>query len=147
MKPSFDFFEPVKVRYVDTDQQGHVYFGHYYTYFDEGVEGYLRAIGYDNQTMLADLTDFLFAESHCTYKSSAKWPEILHVYTRIGHVGRRSLRFEFEIWGQDDRRLIATGYIAAVTVNRDSFKPCPVPVKLREAVEAFQGKLSASDSG
>jgi acyl-CoA thioesterase FadM len=89
----------------------------------------------------------LFAESYCTYKSSAKWPEILRVCTRIGHIGRRSLRFEFEIWGQDKRRLIANGFIAAVTINRDNFKFCPVPTKLREAAEVFEGELSASHSG
>jgi acyl-CoA thioester hydrolase len=140
-EPKFKFFTPVKVRYQDTDQQGHVYFGVYYTYFDEGVEGYLEAIGYSYRQMLADKIDFIFVESHCTYKSSVKWPEVLKVHTRIGHIGRRSLRYEFEIWADADGRLVATGYIAVVTVDRDTFKPQPVPDALRQAVANYEGEL------
>lgn len=142
----FKFYTPLKVRYEDTDQQGHVYFGKYYAYFDEGLEAYLAAVGYNLNQLLADETDVVYAESHCAYKSSAKWPEVLRVYTRIGHVGRRSLRFEFEIWGDEGARLVATGYIAAVTVNHQTFKPQPVPDGLRQAVEAYEGKLPASEA-
>ncbi|MDX1522721.1 MAG: thioesterase family protein [Anaerolineae bacterium] len=138
MTDTFKFFTPVKVRYNDTDAQGHVYFGQYYTFFDEGVEAYLAAIGYDYQTMLAEDVDFVYAESHCVYKSSAKWPEILHVYTRLGHLRNRSVRFEFEILAKQDKRLVATGYIAAVTVNRHDYQPCSVPNGLRQAAENYQ---------
>ncbi len=138
MTNTFRFFTPVKVRYNDTDAQGHVYFGQYYTFFDEGVEAYLAAIGYDYQTMLANDVDFVYAESHCVYKASARWPEILHVYTRLGHLGNRSVRFEFEILAKQDQRLVATGYIAAVTVNRHDYQPCTVPNGLRQAAENYQ---------
>jgi acyl-CoA thioester hydrolase len=141
----FKFYTPVKVRFDDTDLQGHVYFGQYYSFFDEGIEGYLAAIGYEYQAMLHDNTDFLYVESHCTYKSSAKWPEILNVYTRIGHIGRRSLRFDFEITAQNDNRLVATGYIAAVTANRNTFTPHAVPDGMRQAVAAYEGELLKSN--
>jgi acyl-CoA thioester hydrolase len=140
IKPSYKFFEPTKIRYDDTDQQGHVYFGKYYAYFDEGVEGYLAAIGYNYQQMLADNTDFVYAESHCNYKSSAKWPEVLNVHTRIGHFGKRSLRFEFELWAAADSRLVATGHIVAVTVDRNTFKSHPVPDGLRQAVATYENE-------
>ncbi len=129
---------PLKVRFDDTDKQGHVYFGTHYSYFDEGIEAYMKAIGYPYLQMLEDNTDFVYAESNCTYKSAAKWPEILNVHTRIGHVGRRSLRFEFAIWASADDRLISKGYIAAVTVNRQTFTPHPVPDGFRQAITAYE---------
>ena len=140
MADSFKFYAPLKVRFNETDLQGHVNFGQYYFYFDVGVEAYLEAIGYNYQQLLADNTDFVYAESHCVYKSSAKWPEILHIHTRISHIGQRSLRFEFEVLAQADGRLVASGYIAAVTVDRTSFKPQPVPEGLREAVTAYEAQ-------
>src|SRR5919109_732682 len=115
MTNSFKFYAPLKVRFNETDLQGHVNFGQYYFYFDVGVEAYLEAIGYSYQDLLADNTDFVYAESHCVYKASAKWPEILHVHTRIAHLSQRSLRFEFEVLAKVDGRLVASGYIAAVT--------------------------------
>jgi acyl-CoA thioester hydrolase len=135
---SFKFYAAVKVRFNDTDKQGHVYFGKYYEFFDEGVDGYLAAIDYDYHQLLADNTDFIYVESHCNYKSAAKWPEVLHVYTRIGHVGNRSLRFDFEIHAQNDQRLVATGHIVAVTADRTTFKPHPVPTRFRQAIAAYE---------
>jgi acyl-CoA thioester hydrolase len=41
----FRFFAPVQVRYAETDMQGHVFFGHYFAYFDIGLIEYLRATG------------------------------------------------------------------------------------------------------
>jgi acyl-CoA thioester hydrolase len=140
MADSFKFYAPLKVRFNETDLQGHVNFGQYYFYFDVGVEAYLEAIGYSYLDLLADNTDFVYAESHCVYKASARWPEILHVHTRIAHIGQRSLRFEFEVLAQADGRLVASGYIAAVTVDRASFKPQPVPEGLREAVTAYEAQ-------
>lgn len=144
-EPKYKFYTPLKVRFNETDLQGHVNFGQYYFYFDVAVTEYLDAINYDYQTMLADNTDFIYAESHCVYKSSAKWPEVLNIHTRIGYIGRRSLRFDFAVWAQADERLVATGHIAAVTADRQSFTPQPVPERLRQAVLAYEGTLEPPD--
>lgn len=144
MNKSFKFYTPIRVRYNETDQQGHVNFGHYYFYFDVAVTDYLGAIGYDYQTMLADNTDFLYAESHCNYKSSAKWPEVLRVYTRIGHLGRRSLRFEFEVRAEADDRLIAGGHIVAVTADKNTFEPQSIPERMRQTIIAYEGETTTS---
>jgi acyl-CoA thioester hydrolase len=138
MSQPFKFYNRLRVRFNETDLQGHVNFAQYYFYFDESITHYFEAIGYDHQAMHADNTDLLFAESHCAYKSSAKWPEWLRVYVRVGHLGRRSLRFEFEVRAEADGRLIATGHIVAVTADKDTFEPHPIPERLRQAVRAYE---------
>lgn len=144
--PKYKFHTPVKVRFNETDLQGHVNFGQYYFYFDVAVTEYMDAIGYGYQTMLADNTDFLYVESHCNNKSSAKWPEVLDIHTRISYVKRRSLRFDFAVWAQTDGRLIATGHIVAVTADCRTFTPHAVPEGLCQAVLAYEGELLAPDS-
>jgi acyl-CoA thioester hydrolase len=138
MTQSYRFSTPIKVRFNETDLQGHVNFAHYLSYFDVGLTEYLDAICYSYQTMLAEGTDLLYAESHCNYKSSAKWPEVLHVHARIGHIGNRSLRFDFEVRAEAADRLVATGHIVAVAADRDTFAPHPVPDNLRRAVAAYE---------
>jgi acyl-CoA thioester hydrolase len=140
----FKSYTPIKVRYNETDLQGHVYFGNYLSYFDLGVDGYMSTIGYDYQKMLADQTDFLYAESHCSYKSPARFRDILRVYTRVDHLGQRSLRFEFEVRAEPDDRLVATGHIVAVTADKTSFKPQPMPDGLRQAIVAYEEANLAS---
>ncbi len=138
MTEQFKHRAPVKVRFNETDLQGHVNFGHYLFFFDIGLTEYLEEIGYDYQSMVEDGTDLLYVESHCNYKSPAKWPEVLDIKTRVADLGRRSLRFEFEVTAQTDDRLVATGHIVTVTVAKDSWEPCRVPDQLREAIEAYQ---------
>tara|TARA_B100001964_G_scaffold227509_1_gene277571 strand:- start:139 stop:696 length:558 start_codon:yes stop_codon:yes gene_type:complete len=137
----FKFYAPVKVRYNETDLQGHVNFIHYYAYFDVGLIEYMEEIRYGYETMLAEGADFLYAESHCEYKSSAKWPEVLRIYTRVAHMGRRSLRFGFKVRAESDQRLIAVGHIAAVTADKDTFEVRPIPERMRQAVERYEGAL------
>lgn len=145
MSRLFKFYIRLRVRFNETDLQGHVNFGQYYFYFDEGVTHYFEAIGYNHEVMSADHTDLLFAESHCNYKSSAKWPEWLRVYVRVGHLSRRSLRFEFEVQAQTDDRLIAVGHIVAVTVDSHTHEPRPIPERMQQAIMAYEGELFSEE--
>ncbi len=138
MTEQFKHHTPVKVRFNETDLQGHVNFGHYLFYFDIGLTEYFEAIGYDYQSMVEDGTDMLYVESHCNYKSPAKWPEVLDIKTRVADLGRSSIRFEFELTSQTDDRLVATGHVVTVTVAKDTWEPCRVPNRLREAIETYQ---------
>ena len=132
------FFASIKVRFNETDLQGHVNFGQYYFYFDVGATEYMEAIGYDYATMLKDDVDLLYAESHCNYKSSAQWPEVLRVHTRIAHLGRRSVRYEFDVRAENDGRQVAIGHIVAVAAQRGTWAEREVPQGLRRAVEKYE---------
>ena len=135
----FKFFAPIKVRFNETDLQGHVNFGQYYFYFDVGASEYMEAIGYDNAAMLKEDVELLYAQSHCDYKSSAKWPEVLNVHTRIASLGRRSIRYEFDVRAEKDGRQVALGHIVAVVIQRGTWAEREVPQGLRDAVEKFEG--------
>jgi len=134
----YRFFTPIKVRFNETDLQGHVNFGHYLFYFDAALTDYLQAIDYSYQRMLEAQVDMLYLESHCNYKSPAHWPELLNVHARIGHLGNRSIRFEFDVRAAADGRQVATGHIVAVTVTREGWEPAAIPEALRRAVEAYE---------
>ena len=138
MENHFKFFTPVQVRFAETDAQGHVFFGQYFTYYDVALTEYLKAIGYSYQAMLADGVDFYYVEAICQYKDRAFFDEVLHVHARIGKIGNTSFHFEFSVVEENSGRLIATGRIVAVAVDHNSRKPIAVPQKLREAVEAFE---------
>jgi len=135
----YRFFYPIQVRYVETDQQGHVFFGHYLTYFDMALTEYLKAIGYSYDEFLRSETDFFYVESLCQYRDRAFFDEVLHVHARIGEIGTTSFTFVFGIFESGSQRFIANGHIVAVAVNGKSRKPVPVPEGLREAVARFEG--------
>ena len=47
MSQPFKFHTRIRVRFNETDLQGHVNFGQYYFYFDEATTHYFEAIGQD----------------------------------------------------------------------------------------------------
>src|SRR4030067_633284 len=107
MDEPFKFHTPVRVRFNETDLQGHTNFGHYLFFLDTGVTDYLKAIGYSYQQMNDDRVDMLYLESHVRYLSSSYFDETLNIHTRIGHIGNSSMRFEFVAIAASDGRAVA----------------------------------------
>ena len=139
MDGKYRFYHPLRVRYNETDAQGHVFFGNYLNYFDIGLLEYTRAVGYTYQDMLASGVDMFYVDANCQYKGRAYFDDLLHVHTRIGHIGNSSFTFEFAIYKQPADELIATGKITAVAVDPGSAQPVRVPDELCEAVARFEG--------
>jgi acyl-CoA thioester hydrolase len=129
---------PLRVRYAETDAQGHVFFGNYYTYFDEALLEYMRAIGYSYQDLLDDGMDLLYAESRCQHHAPAYFDDLLDVHARIGSIGHSSLTFEFSIYKDGSDLLVATSHIVAVNVDGVTRQPVPVPEALRQAVSGYE---------
>jgi len=138
LENQFKFFAPIQVRYVETDMQGHVFFGHYFTYFDVGLVEYLKAVGYKYNDFLADGIDFFYVKTNCEFKGRAFFDETLHVHTRAGKIGNSSFTFEFSVFEESSGRLIATGSIVAVAVNKETGKPARVPERFRHAVADYE---------
>jgi acyl-CoA thioester hydrolase len=144
MRPKYRFYHPLRVRYAETDAQGHVFFGNYLNYFDVGLLEYTRALGYSYADMVASGVDMFYVEANCQYRGRAYFDDLLHVHARIGHIGNTSFTFDFTIHKQPGDDLIATGKIVAVTVDVETEQPVRVPDDLREAVAAFEGNAVCS---
>ena len=134
----YRFFHPIQVRFIETDQQGHVFFGHFLTYFDVALTEYLKAIDYSYNKFLEAGVDFFYVESLCQYRDRAFFDEILHVHARVGNIGNSSFTFEFSIFESASHRFIANGHIVAVAVDPSTSRPTPVHDSFRQAVELFE---------
>ena len=132
------FFTSIAVRYSETDMQGHVFFGEYYNYFDVALVEYIKAVGYGMTQFLSEGVDFFYVESQCRYKSRAVFDDVLHVHATVSHMGNTSFKFSFVIVQEDSERLVATGHIVAVAVEKETGKPVTVPQGFRQAVAHFE---------
>ena len=136
--PKFRFYHPIQVRFADTDAQGHVFFGEYYTYFDEAMAAYLKEIGFPWHGMVDLGIDMYYVDSGCQFKAPSYFAEILHVHTRINHIGNTSLGFELAIYKEADDTLVATGHLTSVVVDLKTGESVRVPDALRDAVAAYE---------
>lgn len=128
----------LRVRFHETDLQGHVNFAWYLQYFDVALTGYLAELGYSYRQMLAQGLDLFYVNACATYHSPSYFDETLRIHCRLGHIGNTSLRFDFQIFCQEDGRLVATGEITAITAEPETKQKTRVPDHLRQAVAAYE---------
>ena len=128
-----DFSETMtRVRYAETDQMGMVYYANYYIYFEIGRVEYMRQLGFAYKEMeLQDDSYIVVAESHCRYRRSARYDDLLRIRTRVAESRRRTIRFAYEIINDATGELLATGETLHVVCNKEGL-PKTLPEKYRK---------------
>jgi acyl-CoA thioester hydrolase len=135
--PAFRFHLPVRIRYHETDLQGHVNFIWHQGYFAMALADYLKEIGFSYAALNETGIDMLFVDAHSTFFDACYYDEVLLVRCRVDRVGTTSIRFAFESKAEADDRLVATGDMTVVLVDRENREKRPVPGDLRAAIAAF----------
>lgn len=126
-----------RVRYSDTDAQGHVFNANYFVYFDDAVTDYmLAAVGPGNG---GEGWDILLVHSECDYKSSAQLHETVVVNASVEKIGNTSLAFVLAATDEATGREIVRGKEIWVTVDSSTMRPVPVPESLKKGVAKLQG--------
>lgn len=138
MTDLYPFSTSLKVRFNETDAQGHVNFAWYLNYFDIALIEYLRSIGFSYQQMLDENIDMLYADAHASYHAPAHFDDALRIHCCAGKVGNTSLRFDFQIFNEKDNSLTAKGEITVVMADRKTFQKMRVPDHFRQALEEKQ---------
>ncbi|HUR86429.1 MAG TPA: thioesterase family protein [Solirubrobacteraceae bacterium] len=125
--------ETIPTRWADNDVYGHVNNVEYYAFFDTAINAWLiREGGLDIHA--GDVIG-LCAESHCTYHAAISFPDVVEAALRVGHLGRRSVRYEIALFRAGDDDAIALGWFVHVFVQRDSRRPQEIPAPVRDALE------------
>jgi acyl-CoA thioester hydrolase len=104
----FQFRAVDKLRYADTDRQGHVNNAVFATMLETG-----------RCELLFDLTDpgssFVVARLVVEFRAEVRWPGTVSIGTRVGSIGRSSIKLEQGLF-QDDR-CVATAETVIVLVD------------------------------
>ena len=127
----------LRVRYVECDMQGHVFNGHYLTWFDMAHTEAVRAatgISYP-ELVAAHGIDFVVAESGVRYLAPAHFDDLLEVTVTFEPLTSSSLTSRFTI--VCDGVTIATGFLRHVCVDAKDFQKLPWPDAVREALTPY----------
>jgi acyl-CoA thioester hydrolase len=125
----------IRVIYGDTDQMGVVYYGNYLRYFEAARNEWLRAKGIRYRDLEAAHDIYLpVAEAKVSYKRPARYDDVIAVETRLGDLGKVSLRFDYRVVRNDD--VLVLGHTVHACISRDG--------DLREFPEDLLGKLRES---
>ena len=131
-----EFSWPVRVYYEDTDAGGVVYYANYLKFMERARTEWLRELGFE-QDELRSQDDVIFAVKSVSidYISPAHFNNNLIVSVRVAEWGRASIVLEQEITKQNESGVLCQGQIRVASLKASSFKPCPLPPKLKQLLD------------
>lgn len=129
----------VRVTFADTDAAGIIYYGRYFTYFEQGFLGLMKEAGFDYYRVDKEFA-LLFpaVEANCRYLAPARYDDLLTVRTWLSSARGAHLCFEQEILRGGSP--IARGFTRHACVNKKDFRITRIPQPL---LDAFQPYLAA----
>jgi len=105
---------------------------HYFVWFELGRTELMREAGCAYGALEDDEAVFFpVVEAAAAFKASARYDETLEIDTRLTAAEGVRVRFEYEVRGAADGRLLATGHTVHACCGRDG-RPMRLPASLRE---------------
>ncbi len=124
-----------KLRYADTDRQGHVNNAVFATFFETGRVEFL----YDPAAPLHGPDGaFVIARVAIDFVDEIRWPGRVDVGSRVAAIGRSSIRLEQALF--QDGRHVASAESVIVHVDTRDRKSRPLPQATLVALEACKGR-------
>ena len=127
-KSHFKFQTPVRVRWMECDAQGIVFFGAYMNYFEVAQSEYFRNLGFSIYRIAENgFFDTAAVKLTVEYKAPARVDNLLDVFMKVSRIGNASMNFDLEIYLSGTDQLLTTmetvhvGYDA----NWDKAGQCP----------------------
>ena len=130
----------IKVRFADTDANGHAYFGSYLVLADEVVSEYLEQVGWDASPD-GDFLTFT-ANANIDFVGECRAWDILDVACRFTRLGTASCTLEFEMLNRTTNEVASRGSFVYVFVDRETRKSRPLPQQVRDSIIAVQPELA-----
>lgn len=116
----------VRVRYSETDQMGVVYHGNYIPYFEMGRVEWLRNQGVSYKEMEENGVALPIVSMTINYKKSAKYDELLTVYTNFKSQTSVKIEFDCAIYNEQ-KELLTTAHFILVFVSLKTGRPMAPP--------------------
>jgi acyl-CoA thioester hydrolase len=132
----FSFTTDVRVRFAETDAQGHAHHAAYLVWFEAARVDYLARFDGGYPGFQARGFEALTIEAHARYLAPAEFDDRLTIGVRCMNL--RGARFHFEYAVERDGEPIADGWTGHACVEAATFRPTRVPVYLVEAIAAAE---------
>jgi acyl-CoA thioester hydrolase len=123
-----------KVRWVDADAAGRIYYARIFDYAGECEWELLHSIGI-NRKKLGDTYDFPRVHAECHFKKILELGESFTIRFWPAKLGRTSIRYSFEVtFDNAEKEIAATGAVTVVVLHNG--KPSPIPPQIRNSYES-----------
>lgn len=106
----------IRVRYQETDAQGRVHHGNYFTWFEMGRVEMLRAAGHSYRELEEQGVLLVVSEIGCDYFLPANYDDLIHLTTKTLRAKGARIEHEYQIRCGD--QLLAKGRSVVACIDR-----------------------------
>ncbi len=107
----------IRVRYKETDAQGHVHHSNYLNYFEVARTEMLRTSGKSYRDLEAEGVMLVVVKATCHYKRGAKYDDLLTLDTRLVKAKGTRITHRYEI--RNEQGIVCIGETVVAAVDRD----------------------------
>jgi acyl-CoA thioester hydrolase len=127
------------VQWGDQDSLGHVNNVTYFRWCESARIAYSLKVGLMDMHKNEGIGPILASVAN-DFRRQITYPDTVHIGVRITRIGRSSIDMEHKIFSQNDHALAAEGTSTLVVFDYQTNKSCPVPARIRHAVENLEGR-------
>lgn len=147
MATNTSFTHFLRVRYSECDAQKVVFNAKYAEYIDIAGTEYIRAVWGHYNTILAMGLDCQVVNLSVSWKSSAKFDDVLVIEVNTGSIGNSSFAFSFVIKNYATGEVIATAEVVYVMVDNQTYLKKAIPTELRQKLNIGAPGVCVNHSG
>jgi acyl-CoA thioester hydrolase len=121
----------IKVRFADTDANGHAFFANYLVFADEVLGEYWGELGLDVSDVVGQ--DFLTftVNANIDFLGESLAGDTLEVEVKSERIGNSSVVIGFSLRNLRTEELTGRGSFTYVFVDKQTRKSCPIPAHFR----------------
>jgi acyl-CoA thioester hydrolase len=129
------------VQWGEQDAMGHVNGTVYFRWFENARIEFMNRVD-PAMTMNTGGIGPILASIKCDYKLQVKYPDTIHLGTRVAKIGRSSVQFTHAVYSEQHQDIAATGDSTIVILNYESGLPQRVPDAMRTQIEKLQSSMN-----
>ena len=131
--PAFRYQD--RVRWADTDASGRIHFTAVFRWFEYAEQEYLRSCGLTLNEFMDERINIPRVHVEANYRAALEYDDAVEIHVSVERVGQSSATLAFAVVRQDGEQA-GDGRVTWCAIDLDTETPCPLPERLREALEA-----------
>lgn len=139
---SFHFYSRVKVRFAETDANGHMSHVSAVIYMEQARTEFLEALGlFDLVKIASEGKTFVLVSQKIDYVQQAYYNDRIRMYLRVSRIGTSSIDIDYVAINEKTQAVLISGTSTVVYFDQKTQKSTPLPDDLRERIAQAESRF------
>ncbi len=126
--------ERIRVRYGETDQMGHAYYGNYFLWFEQARGAWCRDRAFTYKSLEERGVMLPCVEAQARYRGEVKYDDWITVRIWLAETKRAAIKFDYHVINESTGKLVTEGYTWHVVMGEHR-KAMSIPPWLKEMLD------------